>query len=144
MNVDGVIERMKTERANLEERKEPLREELRAIEERIVRLDVALEEFESVASRMKPAAPAAKPQRRRRGKRPDITARAAIYRILRDSGQSGIKAVELRALAERDFGREITSKAASNALGILRHEGKARRDGYLWYLVDETGPEATG
>ena len=64
MNMDGIVGRMNEERARAEQRREKLAVKLRAVEERIERIDVAMAEIE-------------KTSRPRRGRRPGTRAAAA-------------------------------------------------------------------
>ena len=153
MNMDGIVDRMNEERAGAKRQREKLAGELRAVEERIERIGVALAEIEKASGprrgrpRGAPAATsAAAPtngRRRRRGADGRVTAKDAMYRTLERIGRDGgAKAKVLRETAEKTFGREITSKSASNALNTLKHEGKVRREGFFWHLAD--APAASG
>ena len=164
MNMDSIVGRMNEERARAEQQRETLAGELRAVEERIERIDVAIAEIEK-ASRprrgrrpgTRAAAPTAAPTNgRRRGAGGGITAKDAMYRTLERIGKDGgVRAKVLRETAEKTFNREITAKSASNALNTLKHDGKIRREGYFWYLAaapttsepapatDETPPAAS-
>ena len=155
MNMDGIVGRMNEERAKAEQQREKLADELRTVEERIARIDVAIAEIEKATRPRRGRRPgtraAAAPaptngRRRRRGAGGRVTAKDAMYRTLERIGkEGGVKAKTLRETAQKTFNREITSKAASNALWTLRHEGKIRREGYFWYLAEAeaaTAPEA--
>ena len=147
MNMDRIVGGMNEERARADRQREKLAGELRAVEERIERIDVALAEIERASGprRGRPrgtraAAPAASPtngRRRRRHGAGGVTAKDAMYRTLERIGRDGgARARVLRETAEKTFDREITAKSASNALNTLKHEGKIRREGYFWHLAD--------
>ena len=151
MNMDGIVGRMNEERARTEQRREKLAGELRAVEERIGRIDVAVAEIEK-ASRprrgRRPGTRAAAPiagRRRRRNAGRRISAKDAMYRALERTGRDGgVKAKVLRETAEKTFNREITAKAAGNALWTLKREGKIRREGFFWHLADPPAANAPG
>lgn len=63
------------------------------------------------------------------------TIRDLAQAMLRDSASTGMKASDLRRAAETKFNREFHYKSAGVALYRLANEGKARRDGRLWFPV---------
>ena len=144
MNMDSIVGRMNEERARAERQRERLAGELRTVEERIERIDVAMAEIEKAfrprRGRRPGARAAAAPaptNGRRRGAGGRVSAKDAMFRTLeRIGGDGGVKAKTLRESAERTFNREITAKAAGNALWTLKNEGKVRREGFLWHLAD--------
>ena len=152
MNLDDIVGRMNEERVRAEQRREKLAGELRAVEEGIGRIDVAMAEIEK-ASRPRrgrrpgtraATAPAPTDGRRRRaGGR--VSAKDAMFRTLERIGRDGgVKAKVLRESAEKRFRREITTKAAGNALWTLKREGRIRREGFFWHLADAPAASELG
>ncbi len=131
MDMDSIVEKMKRELAKAEERKTALAKDMQEAEDRVARLNTALEEIGKLSTPRAPAAP--RPVRRFRGR---ITAKDAIYRALVANGEQGAKVAVLRDRAAQEYGRKITPTAASKALWTLGKEGRIRREGFLWFVVD--------
>ena len=144
MTRDGIVGRMNEERARAEQRREKLAGELRAVEERIERIDIAMAEIEKASRPRRGRRPGTRAATapaptigRRRGAGGRVSAKDAMYRTLERIGKGGgVRAKVLRETAEKRFRRDITAKAAGNALWTLKNEGKIRREGFFWHLAD--------
>lgn len=66
------------------------------------------------------------------------TIRDLAQAMLRDSASTGMKASDLRRAAEAKFNKQFHYKSAGVALYRLANEGRARRDGRLWFPALKT------
>lgn len=72
-----------------------------------------------------------------------ITAKDAVWAILSETGSQGLRSGIIKKKAQNRFGIKITSKTCGNILWRLKEQGKAHREGHLWYPVEQPLQEPT-
>lgn len=72
-----------------------------------------------------------------------MTAKDAMLEVIRRKPTGGLQSREIRSEAHNAYGVSIPPNSASNYLWALRQEGKIRREGHRWFLVNKSEAPAT-
>ena len=68
---------------------------------------------------------------------PRRTLRQIVLERLEAAGPNGSKAAAIRAYAKGIFQRDFTVKAVGMTLNRLAKEGRARREGRVWFRIQQ-------